>query len=291
MEYDITSKVILTRCKEGILRHLCGLEVEEAELLETRPQETASLRRSDFVLRVQMGGEERLVLLEFQTRWRSWLPLRTLECRCRHGLEEGLPVVTVILLLRPSSAARDFYRDEEVEYRYRLVRVYEWSAREVLERRLGCLYPFVPLMKGGLEHVEEAEEGLYRLPEPVEVRADLLNGLAVLGGLISPEIPVKLLERRRDIMIESAAYEVFRKEFMNEGYEKGLEEGLQRGLIEEAREMVLEALQERFGVLEGSLVEQVESIRSRELLKGLHRMAIRCADLEEFREALRRALS
>ncbi len=138
--------------------------------------------------------------------------------------------------------------------------------------------------------MEEAEEGLYRLPEPVEVRADLLNGLAVLGGLISPEIPVKLLERRRDIVIESAAYEVFRQEFMKEGYQKGLKEGMQKGLIEDAREMVLEALRERFGVLEGSLVERVESIQSRQLLKDLLRSAIRCSDLDQFRTDLNRAL-
>ncbi len=100
-------------------------------------------------------------------------------------------------------------------------------------------------------------------------------------------------------MIESAAYEVFRQEFMKEGYQKGLkegrqkglEEGWQRGLLEEAREMVLEALRERFGMLEGSLVEQVESIQSRHLLKELHRSAIRCGDLEEFKKDLKRALS
>ena len=104
-------------------------------------------------------------------------------------------------------------------------------------------------------------------------------------------------------MIESAAYEVFRQEFMKEGYQKGLEEGmqkgleegiqrgLQRGLVEDAREMVLEALRERFGFLEGSLVERVESIQSRQLLKDLLRSAIRCGDLEEFKKDLNKALS
>ena len=56
MQYDIASKVVLSRCKEGILKHLCGIDVKRAELIETAPQETVSLRRSDFVLRVEGGS-------------------------------------------------------------------------------------------------------------------------------------------------------------------------------------------------------------------------------------------
>ena len=51
MHYDVASKVILNHCRGPVLRELCGLKVRESELIDIRPQETASLRRSDFVLR------------------------------------------------------------------------------------------------------------------------------------------------------------------------------------------------------------------------------------------------
>ncbi|WP_459878955.1 hypothetical protein [Desulfothermus naphthae] len=47
------------------MRELCGLNVKDAELIEVHPQETASVRRSDFVLRAFFeDGTEKLVLLE-----------------------------------------------------------------------------------------------------------------------------------------------------------------------------------------------------------------------------------
>ena len=66
MHYDIAAKVILSRCKEAVLSVLCGLPITSVTLLETGPQETPSLRRSDFVLRTTFqDGSEYLVLLEF----------------------------------------------------------------------------------------------------------------------------------------------------------------------------------------------------------------------------------
>ena len=149
MHYDLAAKVILSRCKEAVLSVLCGLPVTFVLPIEVSPQETPSVRRSDFVFRASFeDGTERLVLLEFLSYWKPWLPLRTLECRCRHLLEERLPVVSVILLLTPAGGARDCYEDEEVRYRYRLVKVYEFEAKEILERGPECLLAFVEVDPG-----------------------------------------------------------------------------------------------------------------------------------------------
>ncbi len=157
MQYDIAAKVVLSRCKEAVLSVLCNLPVTSAFLLETAPQETPSLRRSDFVLRATFeDGTERLILLELLSSWKSWIPIRTLECRCRHLLEENLPVISVLLLLTPAGSATDCYTDEEVHYRYRLVRIYEFEAEEILRKGPECLFPFIPLMKGGERLFEEA---------------------------------------------------------------------------------------------------------------------------------------
>ncbi len=63
MKYDVASKVLLSRCKDEILRHFAGLPIKSSTLLETAPQETVSRRRADFVLRTELeDGSRRLVL-------------------------------------------------------------------------------------------------------------------------------------------------------------------------------------------------------------------------------------
>ena len=66
------------------------------------------------------------------------------------------------------------------------------------------------------------------------------------------------------------------------GMEKGLQQGLQQGF----GEMILEALDERFGGVPSDISNAVDQIESRDTLKFLHRHAIRCASLEEFKQVL-----
>jgi len=73
-----------------------------------------------------------------------------------------------------------------------------------------------------------------------------------------------------------------RKE-LEEGKKQGLEQGLQQGMLEDAREMVLEALEERFGVVPSDLEETVRAQKDREVLRKWLRLAIRAGSLEEFR--------
>ena len=51
---------------------------------------------------------------------------------------------------------------------------------------------------------------------------------------------------------------------------------------------MLEALEERFGLLSASIISKVKSIQEREILKGLHKAAIKVKDLDEFKEILKR---
>ncbi|MDI6794562.1 MAG: hypothetical protein QME81_17125 [bacterium] len=70
------------------------------------------------------------------------------------------------------------------------------------------------------------------------------------------------------------------------GMKKGLQKGMQQGLLAEGREMVLEALKERFGEAPSFISNAVNRIEDRDLLKSLLRCAVRCASLEEFELAL-----
>ncbi len=286
MHYDIALKELLRHCSRAILEHLVGLPVQESELLQV-PQETTSVRRSDFPLRVVTAdGEELLVLVELQARWERKLPLRLLEYRARHMLREGLDALTVVLLLRPGGQVQEVYQDREVRYQYRVVRVYEADAREVVERGPVCLLPLVPLMRGGAELADEADRRIYESELDRATRADMLTVMAILGGLVSEELPQKLLMRRRDIMIESAAYELIKEEGRAEGRAEGLREGLEKGRAEGLREGLLEGillgLELKFGAEGLRAFTRVRGIEDVGVLEVLHRALRDVESVEEF---------
>ena len=65
MEYDITAKVLIEKSHREVLQHFLGLSVLESTLLKPLPQQTATLRSSDFPLLItDEHGQRRLVLLE-----------------------------------------------------------------------------------------------------------------------------------------------------------------------------------------------------------------------------------
>ncbi len=303
MHYDIALKELLRHCSRAILEHLVGLPVQESELLQV-PQETTSVRRSDFPLRVvTTDGKELLVLVELQARWERHLPLRLLEYRARHMLREDLDALTVVLLLRPGGRVQEVYQDREVRYQYRVVRVYEADAREVVERGPVCLLPLVPLMRGGTELADEADRRIYESDLDRTARADMLTVMAILGGLVSEELPQKLLMRRRDIMIESAAYELIkeegrieglreglekgRAEGLREGLEKGLREGLEKGRREGLLEGILLGLELKFGAEGLRVFTKVRGIEDVGVLEVLHHALRDVNSVEEFEHLVR----
>ncbi len=270
MQYDIAIKELLRHCSQAILEHLAGIPVQHCTLIEV-PQETTSVRRSDFPLRVTTPqGEDLLVLVEVQTRWEPQLPLRLLEYRARHMLREGVDALTVVLLLRPGGHIVDRYEDREVQFQYRLVRVYETNAAEVVERGPVCLLPLVPLMHGGEALTEEADRRIYESDLTLQTKGDMLTIMTLLAGLVSKELPKQLLARRRDIMIESAAYTLIKEE--------GREEGLREGLLEG----IALALELKFGAEGLRAIPDLKRIEDLTVLEVLHRALRDVQTMEEF---------
>ncbi|GAB6163748.1 hypothetical protein JCM12298_29080 [Desulfothermus naphthae] len=190
--------------------------------------------------------------------------------------------MTIMIELRRCYGVKDYYHDNEVDFRYKVVKLYEMEAKEILKKGIKCLYPFVPLMRGGSELIEEAERGIYEGEESRAYKADMLTGMTIMAGLVSEEMALKLLQRRRDIMIESAAYELI-------GQER-YEAGMQQGLLLDAQEMLLNALEERFEIVPRAIVRKIKEIEDREVIKGLFRVALRSDSLEEFKSKLEKAI-
>ena len=279
MRYDISSKILIEKCREEILRRLLGLSVEESTVLEQLPQETVSLKRSDYpVLVTDEDGRQLLVVLEVQSGWEPDVPVQLLEYRCRYLLKYGVDTLSCVLLLRPSRQATDFYEDPEVSFHFRLARIYEFDAREIIREGSLCLMPFVPLMRHGEELITEADRLLYESRLPRGDKADMLTAMAILSGLVSSQLPQSLLARRRDIMIESAAYDLIKQE--------GLQEGIEEGMLRKSREDVLEVLEARFDFIPKPVRTVISAIDDLDILKALLRKAITVESLDHFRQVM-----
>ena len=66
--------------------------------------------------------------------------------------------------------------------------------------------------------------------------------------------------------------------------------GHQKGLIESVREDVIEVLEERFGIVPNDMIKQIDTVVIRANLKQLLRQAVRCPNLEGFKEMLLKAM-
>jgi len=78
---------------------------------------------------------------------------------------------------------------------------------------------------------------------------------------------------------------------IEDGKKQGMQQGLTKGMLQDAREMVLEVLEEKLGVVPSRIVEKIKSISTRETLKGLLRQAVKCEDIQHFEGKLALATS
>ena len=70
------------------------------------------------------------------------------------------------------------------------------------------------------------------------------------------------------------------------GIEKGREEGREEGSLQNAKESVIEVLEERFSILSNDLRDAINNLHNLPQLKQLHKRAITISSLEEFQELL-----
>lgn len=213
MKYDIAAKILLELAKKEILQNFLGIKVSSAELIDELPGETFRVKRDDFPMRVKKkSGKDIIVVLELQTSWDKKKCLDLLDYRNDFKRKYELPVKSCMMLFTKSGTAKNFYKDEEVVFRFNLIKMWELPAKKYASEKFIKLWPFVPLMKGGLKLVDKIERELYKSNIPRDVKMDLLTILFIFTGLMDEKLAIKLLERRRDLMIESPIYDVIKNE-------------------------------------------------------------------------------
>jgi len=301
MKYDIAAKTLMETCRDEIIRYFLDIDVRESRMIRDLPQETVSLKRSDYpVLTTDANGVTRLVIIEIQTYWDRTVPLNLLDYRTRYLLRHEVEAVSCVLMLKPSPSAADRYIDHEVNFRYRLVDLSTIDGRRIVEDGPICLLPFVPLMAHGRELIDQADALIYGSSQTQSQKADLLTSMAILSGLASDDLPARLIARRRDIMIQSAAYDIIKQEGVKEGIQLGIEQGIEQGRqqgitqgirqgIQRMQQFARALIEMKFGPVEGAaLYRIIKRIDDEDTLESLPAVIQQAASPDEVLRALER---
>jgi len=286
MHYDAAIKKLLEIGNIGFLRRIMHSRATRVNMLRELPQETTSLRSTDFPMEVEEGGgSPYILLLEIQTEWRQDKAYVLAEYYIRFVRKYfGAKIRPCMVLLRPNRNANPRLRLEYLTFQFDLIKMWELEAAEFRDAEPEIL-PLLPLMRNGLGFVDFAERRLYHARNLTrENKADLLFILALLTGLINREESENLFQKRRDIMTESALYEIIKEE----GKQEGIAEGKREGIAEGKREGIAEGKQE--GIAEGKQEGIAEGKRedARKMLARGYSLAdiqdITGLSLEELRE-------
>ena len=304
MQYDIATKVLMDQAAASLMERFLGIRTAEFEYVEELPQESVSLKRSDYILRVtDKDGKTQIGIWEFLSVWKRSAVLNLIDYTVRALIKFKLPVIPVLLLLRPAPAASNFFEEGGLRFTFTLVQFAEMSAAELLREADVCLFPFVPLMQGETHLIWEAEQRIYASGLATEEKADLLTAMTILAGLKDQQLARQLVERRRDIMIQSYGYDIIKEEGLAEGRQEGLQKGMAQGMaqgikqgmkqgmkqgqMKRARKAICDVLEARFELVPVAVLSAIKEIQSLRILDELHRKAVKVNDLEEFRAVLK----
>ncbi len=147
-----------------------------------------------------------------------------------------------------------------------------------------------------LSYSEEFMQELYnafRIIKQIEPETDLMDFLVtVIQYLLAireekDHIDIKNIASR-EIKEGGKKMETIEEMLKREGRDEGVLIGAQQGKLENAREMLLDALVERFGPANQSLVEKIKNIQYVDTLKMLFRLCFRVDSLERFEEQVRK---
>lgn len=289
MQYDIATKVLMDRAGIMMLEVFSGLKVKELELIQELPQETVSLKRSDYILKVKDSeGKKFIVVWEFLSSWKEDSILSLIDYYVRCKIKYKLKIYPVVILLKESSQAGQSYEDEHIRFIFHLTGLYKINAVSFLQEADVHLLPLIPLMEGADEEVVfTAEKRIYEANLEKHEKADLLTAMAIFAGLKDKELTLKLVKRRRDIMIESYAYEIIKQEGFEEGRVEGRVEGREEGELIRGRKSIVDVLEVLYNQLPSDVVEEINKIDDIEVLESLHKKALRLKDIDEFKTILK----
>ena len=288
-EFDTIAKHLIHTYPADFAR--LALQRDDIEVIEVLDTEQPTVRRTDSLLCVRVGGEEALVHHEFQTTDSTDPPMpRRMAGYIGHLIERyGLPIYSSVIYLRPDAGRNDpgYYLQERHGFRvlvqYQVIRLSELDGQRILDEGHSGLIPFAPLMQppAGVEAegwLRQCVNRAQEVPMDETFKANYLADLAILSGLVYN------LETIRTIIAEETMYESSVVQYFTE---KALAQGIEQGGRERTVEALLDVLEIRFGLAASDpLADRIGAIDDVQRLKKLHRAAVQVPSLGAFKNLL-----
>ncbi len=236
---------------------------------------------ADKILRVE-ADDPWIVHVEFETSYKADTPLRAQRYNILARYRHGLPVQSIIVLLRPVADGPEMTGLLEQylpngtryhEFRYNVIRVWEISAQEILNRDVHLL-PLAPVSRVDESQlpslIRQMQERIDReLPAPEA--AEVWVATYLLMGMIHTEGFVQALLQGVRHMQESTTYQAI------------LRKGIEQGRMQEAKRTLLNMGSKRFGVPDRRHAAFIDSISD---LKQVDELNLRLFDVTGWEELL-----
>ena len=249
---------------------LAGIPPGPSTVLDT---DLATTLQADKLFRID-GPSPSLLHLELEANPRTGIPRELMRYNTLIDHQHGLPVETVLILLRPKAFASDqtgTYRREGVkknkivEFWYHVEKVWERSV-EYWFQCGSALAPLALLTDEADRRLEDALDGYRSLLRGENLEGGLTERLLgssyVLCGLRYDKTRIQNLFRRLDMLMEeSTTYQAI----LEEGREKGLSQGRHQSL----RETLVRLGTKRFGPPSLAIHDEIHAIRDADRLEQL----------------------
>ncbi len=262
---------------------------------------SAGTLRSDTVFRVWLAdGQEVLLHVEFQGR-RSDRPMswRMLDYLSRLAQrEEARCLESVVIYVGAGAGLHDtgeycitgYSGAPTLSWRYRVVRLWQMSAAELLALGRPALLPLIgqTQLTQPEQELREVVATLVKLPAD----ADRARLLAALTSLLHDKEVLKMLEQliefiAQDPLLETPYLRRMREKGIAEGRAQGIAEGRAEGRAKGLLEGVLDVITLRFtpSIADYRRIEQrLETVSAIEQLRVLLQAALQAADIGEFEQ-------
>jgi predicted transposase YdaD len=286
--YDVTAKDLMEDYPADWVSVLGPWQVQTATWIDTDVSTVSAA--SDKILKVEDGSTTWLLHVEAQANHDLELAQRVYFYNTLFHYRHKLLVRSVIVLLRPEASASNLTGqyvlqfDGEAAYldfRYRVVRVWELPVEPLLQGGLGTL-PLAPITDeaaGNLGGVfAKIRQRLDQEATPTQANKLITSAYLLLGLIYTPEQIAEFFTGFT-AMKESSTYQAI----LAEGEQKGLVKGEIRGAIKEAKTVLLSLGTKMLGNPDTQTQNTIDAIQD---LDQLHALLIRLADVSTWPELL-----
>ena len=284
-EYDSTSKDLLEIGPADLLAWLG--QPRPAELVRTIDADVSTVATAaDKVIWVD-DPEAWILHVEFVTYWDEDLPLSVLVRNALLRKRHKVPVVSVVILLRPAANASSITGSlrtkaplgQPWEFPYEVIRLWNQPADELIKAPLAML-PYAPLgnvdATGLPSIIDRMRERIATEASPT-VAKTLWAATFILMGLKYDEETIKRFLSGVNDMRESVTYQAILRE--------GRQEGELKGSANEARKIILLQGRERFGPPNSAIETALDRITEIENLERLTTKLLKAQSWEELLDA------